>query len=539
MINLFRSGMEMSPQASQPNDPLEQSGVERHDERAALPHTEGKDEIENSGGAFFIATLALFAMPAVIALTTYPHYYEDESWLYLAVFERLRGNGFSWAAFHEGSSIFFTFNAIGSALFALSPFSTEATVRGISFLFGTCCLVGIYVLARRIAGANAYIAPVVLTLAPWFVKIRFGRMDCVALAFAIWALVAATRGFPLLAGVLSGLAGGIHPIFIWVGIVCIVLLAQARRWPDLWHYVIGAVVGILPQLAWIGSHMADFRSIAAHYFVTSSVGHGWLAWLASLAGEWRRYASVGAGVPTLVLLPFVIRAILRARGRERAVLITLTVAPLLSLAILVQGKNPYYYLVYALPALAVVSAAGVRGLPSRPTKLVCIVALCCSGIFHVYKAKKAAALPTVTRSVDLLAARIPPHAAVFSPLVYAGLVVRRPDLQFFTFHSLSRRDGWHLPPCDDIPAKIRSLLAEDPRRTSNMGGEDRDSVFFVLGPGQSEDAFLWYLRLIYVDATPADLRCIVGSQQPVPIIHVCGSDPNKCVNLYLVQRPLR
>ena len=85
---------------------------------------------------------------------------------------------------------------------------------------------------------------------------------------------------------------------------------------------------------------------------------------------------------------------------------------------------------------------------------------------------------------------------------------------------------------------IRSLLVEDPRRTSHTGGEDRDSVFFVLGPGRSEDAFLWYLRLIYVDATPADLHCIVGSQQPVAI-QVCGTDPNKCVNLYLVQRTLR
>jgi hypothetical protein len=140
--------------------------------------------------------------------------------------------------------------------------------------------------------------------------------------------------------------------------------------------------------------------------------------------------------------------------------------------------------------------------------------------------------------VDLLAAQIPPHGAVFAPLIYGGLIVRRPDLQFFSFHSLSRGDGWHLPACSDMPAKIRSLLAEDPRRTSHTGEEVRDHVFFILGPGRSEDAFLWYLRQIYADATPADLHCVVGSQQPAPI-HVCGSDPNKCVNLYVVHRPLQ
>jgi hypothetical protein len=284
--------------------------------------------------------------------------------------------------------------------------------------------------------------------------------------------------------------------------------------------------------------MADFRSIAAHYFVTSSVSHGWLAWLASLAGEWRRYVSVAAGIPALVLLPFVIRAILRARDGERIVLIALALAPVLSLAFLVQGKNPYYFVVYALPALAVVAAAGVRGLPRHPTRMVCIVALCGCCVFYGYKAKKAAGLPTVARSVELLAAQIPPHAAVFSPLIYGGLIVRRPDLQFFTFHALSRRDGWHLPACSELPAKIRSLLVDDPRATSRQSGQIPADVFFVLGPVANEDAFLWYLKQIYADATPADLQCIVGSQQP-DAVPVCGSDPKKCTNLYLVQRTLQ
>jgi len=530
--------MELSPKAGQPGGRLGPRVVERHGEGAALSQQESSDDSEGHGLAFFLATVALFTMPAVVALTTFPPYYEDESWLYLAVFERWRGNGFSWAAFHEGSSIFATFNAIGAALFAVSPFAPETTVRLIGFLFGLCSLAGIFLLARRIAGTSAYIAPVLLTLTPWFSKIRFGRMDGVALAFAIWALVAATRGLPLLAGIFSGLACGIHPIFVWTGPVCIVLTAQTRCWRRFCYYVIGAVIGILPQLAWLGTHMADFRSIAAHYFVTSSVSHGWLSWLVSLAGEWRRYASVAAGIPALVLLPFIIGGSRRARGVERALLITLAIAPVLSLALLVQGKNPYYFVVYALPALAVVAAAGVRGLPRPPTRLVCIVALCGCGVFYGYKAKKAAALPTVSRSVELLAAQIPPQAAVFSPLVYGGLIVRRPDLQFFTLHALSGRDGWHLPACSELPARIRSLLAEDPRATSRGSGKVPADVFFVLGPVANEDAFLWYLKQIYADATPADLQCIVGSRPPAHI-HVCGSDTAKCTNLYLVQRPLQ
>jgi len=216
----------------------------------------------------------------------------------------------------------------------------------------------------------------------------------------------------------------------------------------------------------------------------------------------------------------------------------LAIAPVLSLAFLVQGKNPYYFVLYALPALAVVAAAGVRGLPNRPTQLICIAALCGCGIFCAYKTRTAAGLPTVSRSVELLAAKIPAHAVAFSPLIYGSLIVRRPDVQLFTLHALSRREGWYLPACSELPAKIRTLLEHDPRPTSHNAEENPGEVFFVLGPGPSEGAFLWYLKQIYADATPADLQCLVGPQPAVPI-HVCGSDPAKCTNIYLVQRPLQ
>ena len=35
----------------------------------------------------FLAALILFAVPSLIALTTFPQYYEDESWTYVPVFE--------------------------------------------------------------------------------------------------------------------------------------------------------------------------------------------------------------------------------------------------------------------------------------------------------------------------------------------------------------------------------------------------------------------------------------------------------------------
>ncbi len=77
----------------------------------------------------FLAAMILFVAPATVALTTYPPYYEDESWIYLAPFEALRGNGFSWAAFHEGTSSAGLFNALAFLFVRISPFAAEATVR--------------------------------------------------------------------------------------------------------------------------------------------------------------------------------------------------------------------------------------------------------------------------------------------------------------------------------------------------------------------------------------------------------------------------
>jgi hypothetical protein len=197
---------------------------------------------------------------------------------------------------------------------------------------------------------------------------------------------------------------------------------------------------------------------------------------------------------------------------------------------LVGGKNPYYF-IYALPFLAILSAAAVRNAPYRLIEIGCLAVLCMAAIHYVPQVRIAAKAPTVTHMVESVSPRLPQHAVVFSPLIYGGLIRGRPDLTLFTYHSLSVRNRWGLPPCDDIPSAIQSLIAQDPRPSSVQRNPDR--IFFLSFPDP-----LSYLRLIYVEATPADVTCIVGSAAP-EIVHVCGSDAGNCIDSLLFERGLK
>ena len=367
----------------------------------------------------FLAAVILFVAPATVALTTYPPYYEDESWIYLAPFEALRGNGFSWAAFHEGTSSAGVFNALAFFFVRISPFAAEATVRLTSLLFALAAIAGVFAAARKVAGANAAIASTLLMLAPmWFLPVRYGRLDVLAIAFAMWAVAAAASEAYFVAGVLSGLSMGVHPVFVWIGPVCALIVFQRGGLRSVWRYVLGGLAGAAPQLAWMAIHFHDFQSIAARYFVASGVGKGWTA---SVANEWTRYRAYAkqlTGIDMVaqaigfVVLPAV--AIVVAPRRERLVLSAIALVPLAGLAMLVGGKNPYY-LIYALPFLAVVAAASARWLPLRWIEGACLAALIAAAVRYAPAIREAAKAPSVTQEVEQIASRLPANAVVFSP----------------------------------------------------------------------------------------------------------------------------
>ncbi len=489
---------------------------------------------------FFVACLLVYLAPALIALTLYPPYYEDESWVHLATFEALRGNGFSWAAFHEGANIFLDFNVIAVSLTRFSPLAAEATVRAISILFSVCGLTAVYLLARRLAGTAGFVAPVALVTTPlWFLTSRYGRQDSMATAFAVWALVV-SRQAPLSAGVLTGIAVSIHPVFIWAVPLCI-LLSETQSWQKVGRYLAGCALGVMPQVVWTMVHLNDIRSVAARYFVTSSVNHGLKTWVLSLETEWRRYAAYASHLSTADLITQIVLfaglpvvAVLYAHGKRKLVFVAMCLAPLLALVILVQGKNPYY-LIYLLPCLAAVAAAGSERFPTITVQILCIAALAWTGVRHVAASLDARRGPTVTRAVESVAGRLPPHAILFSPVTYGSLIRSRPDVEFFAYHALSLRGGFKLPSCEDVSAAIRSLIGGDRRLRSQAADRLPERVFFLKW---QDELFLPYLQSIYVQTTADQMRCVIGPGTP-ETWQVCGNDPGRCVQLTLIERTLR
>ncbi len=242
---------------------------------------------------------------------------------------------------------------------------------------------------------------------------------------------------------------GVHPVFVWIGPLCALIVLQRGGLRSVWRYALGGLAGAAPELAWMAIHFHDFQSIAARYFVTSSVGKGWTA---SVANEWTRYRAyaqpltgfdIVAQAFGFVVLPVV--AMVVAPRRERLVLGAIALIPLAALAMLVGGKNPLYF-IYALPFLAVVAAASARRLPFRWMEAACVAALIAAAVRYAPAMREAAKAPSVTQEVEQIASRLPANAVVFSPLIYGGLIQRRPDLTFFTYHALSTRTGWALPP---------------------------------------------------------------------------------------------
>jgi hypothetical protein len=485
------------------------------------------------------ALCALFVVLGTTALTTLPPYYEDESWTFVSMFEAVRGNGCSYAAFGEGQQMLGVFCGLLTPFVAISPLSPEATVRTIAGGAGLCVLLGAFAIARRHAPGQAWIAPAVILSTPsLFAALRYGRIDVFALALTLWALAAAGWNRPALSGVLSGLAVSVHPMFLWVAAPCLVYAVNDARRTAL-RYLAGAAIGVAPQVVWTVANWNDVRAVVQRFAVSSSLGaHSSAGLVSSVLAEPHRYRAyldavpvwsvpfqlIGYGVLPAVAIWFAVRA-------RRAEILVLTAAPILGLALLVQSKNPYY-LYGPLAALAVVATYAAARLRPRVTKGIVALVLAGATVATGHYATDAwnnRGMITAQEATAELAEHLPRGAVVIAPNLYAGLIRRRPDLRFFNYHALSLRPGWALPACEELPSRIRTLVAADGRVSSR--GPVPSEVYLV---GASETILLAYLQQIYVHATIRDAQCMLsppgGQVRRVP---VCGSRSAPCAEIQI------
>jgi hypothetical protein len=467
-----------------------------------------------------VAIAFLFILPCVAFPLTVPPFYEDESWTFVPVFEALRGNGFTWAAFGEGHAMLGVFCALVTPLVWLLPTGPEMGIRIVAAVFGLLSLAGIYVVARRVAPATAWIAPAAMVATPYlFTALRYGRNDVVALALAAWSVAAAAWNRPLWAGLLSALAVSVHPLFVWVALPCLAFLGadqRARQWS---RYAFAGALGLLPQAVWMLLYWDEIRSIIARYFVSSSVaGDASTGILQSIAAEPSRYvAYIGSmgvwtrafhGI-TYMLLP--LSCIGRAWKGARPVLV-LAAAPVVALALLSQNKNPYYW--YSALPFITVATAYAASMTSRHLRVgIAVFVVAAVTAATITRATQGAqqAPPAILALTRTLATSLPAGATVVAPNLYAGLIRERPDIQFFNYHGLSNKPVWGLPGCDKLSARLRELIAGDPRHQRSGSRK----VYFV---AQSEPSLLAYLRQIYADASEADVACMLRNEvEPVRV----------------------
>lgn len=479
------------------------------------------------------AVLVTYAVVSAATLLTFPPYYEDESWTYLAVFEALRGNGFTWAAFGDGRPILGSFLGLVTPAIALVPAGPEAAVRIVSAGWGLLGLAGAHMAAKRLAPSTAWITPALMLSTQYvFVATRYGRTDTVALALTLWSLAAATRERPFAAGLLLGLAVSVHPIFISAAAPCLWFLDLRDR-RRVVTFLGGALLGGAPQLLWMMANRADVQAIVGRYAVSSSVAadvSGGI--LRSIADEPRRYIQyVTAQQPWQLAFQMLAYVIVPLAGAiattSRWTIGLLVFAPAIGLAALAQSKNPYYFF-SVLPFVAIGAAVTIEAVPQRIKRLIVCGVLgivVTASIDYAHQAGATALTPLADDVADAIVAELPRDATVVSLNLVTGVIRRRPDIQFFNFHALSTRPGWGFPPCDQIPLVIRSLADKDPRPAT----ANRDTrVAYVIAP--AEAALTAYLQQIYVNTTVADARCLLhqsGHAQIKPL-RVCADRNGPC-----------
>jgi hypothetical protein len=490
--------------------------------------------------AAFGVILIAFVLLTAFALLTFPPFYEDEPWTYLAVFEALRGNGFTWAAFGEGRPLAGMFMALVTPAIAIIPAAPESAIRIVAATWGLLCLGGAYLLARRWTYATAWVAPALMLGTQYvFVALRYGRTDGMALALTLWSVVAATRQRPLVAGALLGLAVSVHPLFIWAAGPCVWLIG-VRNVRSLGWLGLGVGIGVAPQLGWTYVNWQDVGQISRRYAVSSSMAadvSGGI--IRSVMQEPTRYlAYVSAQSPwqrvTQALAYVVLPLVGLGHVMTWRLAAGLVMPAILGLAVLAQNKNPYY--IYSvLPFVGVVTACAIGGLPG-PRRRLAAVAVAAMTVLSVLQFAREGCLArnaiTADAATAALADQLPRDAALIAPNLYAGIVKRRPDIAFFNYHALSTRPGWGLPSCEQMPAAIRALVDRD-SRGSSIG---QSSVAYVVAP--SEAALTAYLQQIYVRSTANDAQCLLRGKADLRQLRVCGSSPGPCDTLVVATMQL-
>jgi hypothetical protein len=488
------------------------------------------------------AAAIVFVAPLFVAPLGFPPYYEDESWVFLPVFELLRGNGPSMGALNEGPVPFVVHSLAVTPAVALSPFSPELTVRIISTVGGLFCAAGTAALGLKISPRAGVLAIAFFLLVPMlYATGRYGRTDMLALGLGLWGMATANR-HPALSGVLCALAVCVHPIMVWI-------LPPALLWN--WHGPGGvsrakrfaAVVGVigLIQVAWLLANFSQVQEFIGRMFVSSSVAKSnpLMAIASSLAHEADRYIAYwNVLAPLDRLLQSALLGALGITGvailavRRQPIPLLMLLGSMLAIAVLIGTKN-LYYLIFCLPLLAAIAPVALEKLPHAVSLALAAVLIGWTGVRQIGTAAQSTSGFEISRVTMAIAKRLPQGAVVIAPLVDAGLVRLRPDLRYFSYHALSDRNAWRLPPCETLPQRIADLVENDlrshPQRSSASPGE---AYVGGIAPG----GLLGYLRAIYVDADPSIEACLLdGPRIYIPPEETCSGVTSTCSNVVLAR----
>lgn len=213
----------------------------------------------------------------------------------------------------------------------------------------------------------------------------------------------------------------------------------------------------------------------------------------------------------------------------------LVAAPFVFVAATIETKSAFYMQFVLLP-LAVVAAYAVSHMPAAGRAVVAGIAVLAVTVVSLDRLEHANAsrgTPTARDAVEVLSREVPRDAVVVIPNIYAGLLRTRPDVRVFNYHGLSFHPQWRLPDCSNLDDRLRTLLRDDARGSPER--RDVSEVYFVTYP-----FFLAYLKSIYVEATDAHLRCMIGAPgTETRRFATCDAQGKRCIGVDVTRHPLR
>lgn len=257
----------------------------------------------------------------------------------------------------------------------LSPFWLMG--RWVSALAGVATVWVTYRMGKRVFGASAGLAAALL-LAVMYLHVRdshYATPDVVATLLASLSLLAALRACDTarvadlaVSGLLAGLAASVKYPGVLAGagtVAAFAYLAASRRVPR-WSFLAPAAACVAGFIAGTPYSVLSFhefvRDVSTQFTMVSSagVGQGPTSFSGGLAEVFGRTVGRGIGFPVFALA--CAGALLRdaKEGPRRAVVVAYAAAVFL-VAVLITVKRSTY-LTPALPALAVLAAAGAGGI---------------------------------------------------------------------------------------------------------------------------------------------------------------------------------